>query len=165
MRLLDFVSVLLAALVAGTTFGILFGYNPAGISGPAYVEVQQEAIRGLNVLIPALGGLAILCTVFDAWLSRASRGRAGLLIIAACFFVAAAVITRFGNQPINSIVAAWNAKQPPSEWQSLRDQWWQWHVIRTWITVVGLAILIVATQMKSRSDLGSPSEMKPPNHL
>lgn len=32
---LDFTAVILVALVAGTTFGILTGYDPSGISGPA----------------------------------------------------------------------------------------------------------------------------------
>ena len=68
--LIDVAAVLLAALVAGTTFGILFGYNPAGISGPAYVEVQQGAIRGLNVLIPALAALCILLVLLDACRAR-----------------------------------------------------------------------------------------------
>lgn len=148
----DFLAVLLAALVAGTTFGILFGYDPAGISGPAYVEVQQGAIRGLNVLIPVLGGLAILFTLIDAFLSRAVPGRAWLLLVAACFLIAAAAITRFGNQPINAVVITWNAQAPPAQWSALRDQWWHWHVIRSWVTVGGLVLLVIATQMKAQRD-------------
>ena len=150
--LIDVAAVLLAALVAGTTFGILFGYNPAGISGPAYVEVQQGAIRGLNVLIPALAAPCILLVLLDAWLSRAARGRMVLLLLAACALIAAGLITRLGNQPINAIVASWNAHSPPPEWEALRDQWWHWHAIRTWIALLGLALLVIATRMKAARD-------------
>jgi uncharacterized membrane protein len=146
--MIDTAIVLLAALVAGTTFCILVGYDPTGISGPAYVEVQQGAIRGLNVLIPALGGACILLTLADAWLSRAERGRAVVLLIAAGFLIAAALITRFGNQPINAVVIGWDAQHPPPEWQALRDRWWHWHVIRTWAALAGLALIAIGTRRK-----------------
>jgi uncharacterized membrane protein len=145
--LLDCVTVILVALVAGTTFGILAGYDPSGISGPAYIEVQQGAIRGLNVLIPVMGGVAIVLTLIDAWVSRGDKARMTLLLVAAAFLVLAALVTRLGNQPINAIVATWNAQTPPAGWETLRDQWWYWHVIRTWITIAALLCLLIGTKM------------------
>jgi Domain of unknown function (DUF1772) len=145
---LDFVAVMLAALVAGTTFGILTGYDPTGISGPAYIEVQQGAIRGLNVLIPVMGGIAVLLVLVDTWISRAAKARMAMLLIAAVLLVAAALITRLENQPINAIVLTWNAQSPPAGWEALRDQWWHWHMIRTWVTVAGLALLLIGTKME-----------------
>jgi uncharacterized membrane protein len=148
----DFLAVMLTALVAGTTFGILFGYDPAGISGPAYIEVQQGAIRGLNLLIPALAGGAILFTLIAAWLSRDTPGRALLLILAACVLIGGGAITRFYNQPINAIVIHWDAHNPPAQWEVLRDHWWYWHVIRTWVAIAGLALLVIATRMRVGRD-------------
>jgi hypothetical protein len=143
--LLDFAALILVALVAGTTFGILTGYDPAGISGSAYIEVQQGAIRGLNVLIPVLGGIAILLTLVDAWFSRAAKLRMLLLLTSAALLIAAALITRLGNQPINAIVATWDARLPPPGWEALRDQWWHWHIIRTWTTLAALVFLLIGT--------------------
>ena len=48
-------ALVVAALVVGAMFGIWLGHNPATLSPGAYVEQQQEAIRTMNVSMPALG--------------------------------------------------------------------------------------------------------------
>jgi hypothetical protein len=148
--LLDFAAAILVALVAGTTFVILTGYGPAGISGSAYIEVQQGAIRGLNVLIPALGGIAILLALVDVWVSRATKPRMVLLLTSAALLVAAAPITRLGNQRINALVATWDAQSPSAGWEALRDEWWHWHIMLTWTTLAALVFLLIGTKMVPR---------------
>lgn len=143
-----YVTVLLTALVVGTMFGIWFGYNPAGISGPAYVEVQQGAIRALNLPMPVLGLICILLCLLCAYMARASRAQALTYVVVAGLLVAAGLITRFLNQPINAIVMTWNPQNPPAEWTLLRDKWWQWHILRTSIALVGFALLVFAAQRK-----------------
>ena len=59
--------------------------------------------------------------------------------------VVAAVVTRFGNQPINAQVITWTAQAPPANWMELRDWWWQWHTVRTVAMVAALSLLILAT--------------------
>jgi Anthrone oxygenase len=73
-------------------------------------------------------------------------------LIAAAILIAGGLITRFGNQPINAIVATWNANSPPPEWEALRDRWWHLHVIRTWIALFGFALLLIATRMKAAAE-------------
>ncbi len=60
------------------------------------------------------------------------------LLVAAVVFclLAAALVTRFGNQPVNAIVMTWNPQSPPAEWAQLRDAWWQWHMVRTGVEVI-----------------------------
>lgn len=130
IRTATFTTTLITALLVGTMFGIWFGYNPEGISGPAYVEVQQGAIRALNVSMPALGAICILLCIVCAILSRSASTLVYLYIAAAVLLVTAGLITRFFNQPINAIVMTWNAQNPPAEWTALRDQWWRWHIDR-----------------------------------
>jgi len=71
-----FVLLMLLALLVGTTFGILMGYNPAGLSAAAYIQQQQNAIRSLNTLLPVMGAV---CIVLMVWLAIRSgddrRGR------------------------------------------------------------------------------------------
>lgn len=55
MSIVRFLNIFMAALVAGTIFGIWIGYNPMSLSATAYLEQQQNAIRSLNVLMPVLG--------------------------------------------------------------------------------------------------------------
>ena len=148
--LVTFVTVLLAGLLVGTMFGIWLGYDPATLSGPAYVEVQQSAIRALNLTLPALGAICIALCLVCAAMARNARAQALTFIAAAGLLVAAGLITRFLNQPINAIVMTWDPQSPPAEWTLLRDQWWRWHMVRTSMALVGFALLIVAAQRKER---------------
>ncbi|MGE5669570.1 MAG: anthrone oxygenase family protein [Betaproteobacteria bacterium] len=59
--------------------------------------------------------------------------------------VAAGVVTRFGNQPINAQVMTWAPNAPPANWTDFRDWWWRWHTVRTVAMVAALAMLILAT--------------------
>jgi len=146
--IVSFANLLLAALVVGTIFGIWLGYNPADLSSRAYLEQQQHAIRALNVTMPVLGAVTILLTLTSALLARSNRRLLALLLGAALFFLAAGIVTRFLNQPINAMVIAWSVDAPPENWIELRDEWWRWHVVRTGFGIVGLGLLIAANLVK-----------------
>jgi uncharacterized membrane protein len=136
-----FASVVFTALIAGGTFVIWGGYDPAPFSPATYIEQQQNAIRGLNVLMPVLGGLAIVSTLICAWQQRKRRNVFVLLVVGAAFLIISGLITRFGNQPINDIVMTWNAANPPASWTELRDQWWGLHRLRTICSLIALALI------------------------
>jgi uncharacterized membrane protein len=139
-----FILLLLFSLVVGTTFGVWAGFNPSSLSATAYVEQQQNAIRSLNTLLPAMGAA---CILLAGWLAFRAKGNARmryLLIGAIVCLVIAAMVTRFGNQPINAEVMTWNPQSPPANWTQLRDTWWQWHVVRTLAGILGLALALLA---------------------
>ena len=139
-----FLSLFLTALLVGSMFGVWLGFNPAALSPAAFVEMQQNAIRALNVSLPALGFLCILLTAVLAVLTR-NRPRARYLLVAAVVcLVTAGLVTRFGNQPINAIVMTWTPQAPGSDWTALRDTWWQLHVYRTIAGVAALALALLA---------------------
>jgi len=139
-RLLRFSLIVFLSLVVGTTFGLWLGFNPAALSFGAYVEQQQNAIRAMNIVMPILGAFCIILTVLLAVLARSDRIERSLLFAAAALLVCAALVTRFGNQPINAIVMTYSVSAPPPNWSALRDQWWLWHEVRT---VAGLCALIL----------------------
>jgi hypothetical protein len=141
---IDFVTLMLAALVVGAMFGAWLILNPAGLDAATYVAQQQQAIRTLNITVPAMGAVTTFLIVAAAALARGDRTRLALLIAAALCFVAAGLITRFLNQPINAIVITWSPTSPPANWTALRDDWWRWHVLRLGIAVLGLGALIAA---------------------
>ena len=143
--IIRFIDLLLVALLAGTTFGIWLGFNPGGLSAATYIEQQQHAIRALNDLLPAAGAVCIVLTAVLAMATRPSPRARYLLLGATACMVVAAVVTRFGNQPINAQVITWTAQAPPANWMELRDWWWQWHTVRTVAMVAALSMLILAT--------------------
>lgn len=144
-----FVLLVLLSLLVGAMFGILVGYNPANLSALAYVEQQQNAIRSLNTLLPSMGALCIFLTVGIAFHSRTDSRTRYLHIAAAILMVVAAVVTRFGNQPINAIVMTWSAQAPAANWMQLRDDWWQWHIVRS-IAGIGALVLTIIAVLASR---------------
>ena len=114
-----------------------------------YVAVQQQGIRTLNRAMPALGAATILVTIVAAVLGRADGARLGLLIAAIICFVAAGLITRFLNQPINTIVMTWSTNSTPVNWMGLRDQWWRWHLAPLAAGLGGLSLVIASTLQPS----------------
>lgn len=146
-----FILLLLLSLLVGTTFGIWVGFNPSSLSAMAYVEQQQNAIRSLNMLLPAMGAV---CILLAAWLAIQTKDdpRSRYLLVAAILcLVVAALVTRFGNQPINAQVVTWSAQSPPANWAQLRDAWWQWHVVRTMAGILGLSLTLLAVLGSKRS--------------
>lgn len=142
--MIEFADVLLAAILAGSMFCVWLVFNPAGLSASTYVILQQQAIRTLNKAMPALGAITILATIAAAVPARNDRGKLALLIAAVVCVLAAGLITRFLNQPINAIVMTWNSATPPANWTSFRDAWWRWHLIRSLAGIGGLGFVIAA---------------------
>src|SRR5258708_23759350 len=97
-KTVNFANLLLAALVVGTMFGIWLGFNPTDLSAGTYVEMQQLAIRSLNVTMPVLGGFTALLTLASAFFSRRTRPRMFMLLAAFVCLVIAGLVTRFLNQ-------------------------------------------------------------------
>jgi uncharacterized membrane protein len=141
LSLVRLANIVFVALIAGGMFVIWAGYDPATLSPSTYVEQQQNAIRGLNVLMPVLGAIAVLLTLASAILQRKNRTVFVLLLVAAAFLVICGLVTRFGNQPINDLVITWDIARPPADWTELRDQWWGFHRLRTICGVIALILI------------------------
>lgn len=152
-----FVLLLVLALLVGAMFGVLTGADPRPLSVTAWVEQHQNAVRGLNVLLPVMGAICILLTLTLAFLAKEDRRVRYLLAASAILLIAAALITRFGNQPINAIVMTWSPQAPPANWAELRDQWWQLHVLRTLAGIGALALTLFAVVPWGRIRAPSPN--------
>lgn len=142
-----FLNILMAGLIAGTLFGIWIGFNPQSLSEQAYLESQQNAIKSLNTLMPLLGLITIVLTIISAFLQKNNQTIFISLLIAAALLIISGLVTRFGNQPINSTVMTWNKLNLPDNWTELRDRWWSFHIIRAGTAVLAFC-LIVWTSMR-----------------
>ncbi len=145
----DFASLALAALLVGAMFAVCLIFNPVGLDASTYVTHHQWAVRSLNSPLPLLGIGTTIAILVAAFLSRGDRSHVVLLLIAAGFFVAAGLITRLLNMPINAVVMTWSPQAPPGDWTRLRDAWWHWHMLRFSAGAAGLGLLIYAA-LRSR---------------
>ena len=135
----------MAGLVAGIILGIWLGYNPEKFSASTYIEQQQNTIRALNTLMPVLGLLTIVLTATSAFLQRENRTIFITLLVATVLLMASGLITRFGNQPINSVILTWNKEVPPADWVTFRDQWWFLHKMRTLSALLAFCLIAGAS--------------------
>ena len=139
--IIRFLSIIMAGLLAGILLGISLGYNPKNLSVPTYIEQQQNAIKALNTLMPLLGLITIILTLASAFLQKDNKTIFITLLIATLTLVITGLITRLGNQPINSILMTWNKASVPSNWTELRDKWWSLHLIRTVMTLIAFILI------------------------
>jgi hypothetical protein len=149
--IIRFLNIILAGLLAGTSFGIWLGFNPLNLSPATYVEQQQHTILSLNVLMSSLVVLATIVTLLSAFLQRKDRPVFITLLIAALFFIACILISLLGNQPINYLIMSWTADSLPNNWAILRDRWWSLHIMRTIAELIALC-LVTWTSIK----MGNP---------
>ena len=140
------------ALVAGSTFGIWLGYNPLFYSASTFVEVHQGAVKGLNFLLPAIAMTAIVCVIVLAYRIRRSGTPFYLYLLALALIMSGGLITRFINQPINADIVNWSPTSLPDGWQSVRNTWWTFHIVRTISSITAMVLLIIAVlQDRSRN--------------
>ena len=145
-----FVALFFTALLAGGAFVIWIDYNPAGMSAAFYVEKMQHAIRVFTRPLPTIVMLSVLFSVTSAFLARRERPGFYLLVAATICAVAVALITAFGNIPMNQI-KTWSVVSPPSAWVELGAQWWRFQTARTIAAICGLALLILAALIPRRA--------------
>src|SRR5690606_41416760 len=107
-------ALLLLGLVAGSMFGIWRGFDFTTYTPATYVEVHQGSVRGLNVLLPAMAMASIVLVLLLAVLARQRPAVWGLYLAAALAMVAAGLVTRFLNQPLNSRIMACTPQAPPA---------------------------------------------------
>lgn len=142
--ILEFADLLITALLVGIIFAVWLIFDPTGLDGPTYILQQQLGIRSLNVVMPMLGGISVILTLAAAFSARDDRTRLILFGCAAACLITAGLITRFLNQPINSIVMTWSAAAAPVDWERLRDEWWRWHLTRLGFGLGALSLLVAA---------------------
>lgn len=145
--IIRYLNITLAAILAGISLGIWIGFNPMNLSLMAYIEQQQNMLNALRGLMVGLVIAATVVTIVSAGLQRRNRGSFIPLAIAALFFVACILITRFGNKPIDDLVMSWTSTSFPSNWADFRAHWWSLHIMRT-ITESIAFLLITAVSIK-----------------
>ena len=147
--IIRFLNIINAALLAGVSFGIWIGFNPLSLSPSTYIEQQQNIIGALNVLMITLVFSATVITIISAFLQKSNKTVFITLLIAAVFFIACIVISRFGNQPINKIIMSWTPGSLPGNLSELRDKWWTFHIMRTIAELIALSLVTWASIKKN----------------
>ncbi|MEZ4895460.1 MAG: DUF1772 domain-containing protein [Saprospiraceae bacterium] len=151
IKILKFVSIIVGALLAGTSFGIWMGLNPVNYTPATYLEQQHNLVGALNTLMVSLVVVETLMTIALFLLLRKNNANAILFLVAAVCFAACILISRFGNLPIQNEMQSWSSAALPEHWTLLRDKWWSLHQFRTLAELVGLAFITWSTVNDQKS--------------
>ncbi len=139
--IIRFLNILLAAVLAGVSLGIWIGFNPMRLSAATYLEQQQNMLGALRFLMVFLVVVATVITLVSAFLQKNKRPVFTALLIAAAFFIACILISRFGVKPIDDQIIAWTSDTLPANWTELRDKWWSLHIMRTMTEIIALCLI------------------------
>jgi amino acid permease len=139
--IIRFINIILAALLAGVSFGLWIGFNPSLLSSAAYIEQQQNILRSLSVLMTTLVFTATLITIISAFRQRKDKDVFITLLIAAACFIGCIIISAFGIKPIDNYIMTWTPGAPPADWIVFRDKWRSLHIMRTVSELMALLLV------------------------
>ncbi|UGT71700.1 DUF1772 domain-containing protein [Nocardia gipuzkoensis] len=143
------------ALVFGGLLAGAFGYGAVNVLY-AFRKVPLEvrftfhtALMSVNGLVmQSLMGLTILSTAVLAIRStgkpRLLAGGAGILAVAAF------LITRLGNVPINQKIKVWAVSGPPADYAEILSRWEAFHFARTACALVAFLLVVLTTLLPAK---------------
>ena len=147
-----FGAVLFCGLVAGGAFVIWIEYDPSGMTAGLYTASMQHAIRVFTAPLPAIVVLSIAFTAASAYLGRGERPAFRLFLAAGMCTIAVALITAFGNIPINNQIKIWDVASPPENWAEVGTRWWHFQTVRAGAAILGLSCAILAAMRSGRGN-------------
>lgn len=154
-KLTLFLSQLLVALLAGRAFWVWLLDNPARFPADTYVAYFQIVDRAIAVPIAVMGTAAFFLLAVAAALSFRDRPTFLLLAAATLCVLTSNVVTIHHHLPINAQIAAFNPQALPANWPTLRDAWWHFHKVRVVALTLALALLSLATTLRTPADTRS----------
>ena len=146
LEIWQFISILLSALVTGVFWGTWLGLSRsmASLTPETFLTIGHTMIGNLGLIMAILMPAAILATLPVLFLLYRRQSWALYPTLAGfALFVIALVVTLIVEVPIDNQIETWTVASLPANWQQLRDRWELFHAIRTWVSVIGLALLIL----------------------
>jgi hypothetical protein len=108
-----------------------------------FLEIASAMIGNLGTIMALLVPAASLSTLPVLYLQYRRSSHAFYTTLAGfAFFVVALLITLLVEVPLDMEFQSWTVSTLPADWELLRDRWEWYHVIRSWASVAGLALLI-----------------------
>lgn len=142
-RIAAFGALFFTGLVAGIALVIWIEFNPSGMSANYYTQSMQHAIAAFTVPLPSIVLLSVAFTGWASFLERRHKRKLYLLFGGCLCSVIVALVTVFGNIPINNQVQTWAPAAPPLNWSRVAAEWWHYQSVRTLAALSGLALVIL----------------------
>ncbi len=147
LQIWQFINILLSALVTGVFWGTWLGLSRsmATFSADTFLSIADAMIGNLGTIMAILMPAAMLTTLPVLYLLYRRRSPAFYTTLGGfAFFVVALLITLIVEVPLDMEFETWTTTTLPANWEQLRDRWEWYHVVRSWVSVAGLALFLAA---------------------
>ncbi len=112
---------LLAGAFVYTCLNVVPAFYEVPVNVHLIYRVQLMGHNGITML--GLMALGIVLPLYDAYTHRDTARVRNPAVIASCLVLAALLVTRFGNVPINQMIRSWKPDEPPVGWKDLLHRW------------------------------------------
>ena len=146
-KLLEFLSIMLSALVGGLYWGpwLALSRTLKVFEPIIFLAVVNQMNRNMSFLMTILTPLALLSIIPTMIMSyQINAIKFYLISIGFIMFLAALLVTVLIEVPLVKQMIEWKIDKLPSKWEQIRDKWVKFHIARVLSAVFGLAFLISA---------------------
>ncbi len=145
LKALEFISIILSAIIGGMYWGpwLALSTSMSMFDAKTFLAITHRMTKNMStlmtVLTPAalLANLSVLFITFNFDPQTFYWTFAGFIL----FFIAL-IVTVAVEVPIVKKISTWTESTMPDNWKMLRDRWSTFHLIRVFAGVVGLGFLV-----------------------
>ncbi|WP_406379398.1 DUF1772 domain-containing protein [Streptomyces sp. NBC_01618] len=145
-ELLGVAALLGSGITAGVLFAVALSVLPALFAMPTGTYVYAHQLLGRN-WDPTMPVIVLGTTLLDGVLAAMTGGSTRVLLaLAAVLMLGVSAVSHLANVPINRRVK--EIEDPtvlPAGWQDPRPLWRRWHLLRTALALIVLALNAVAS--------------------
>ena len=144
LRVLDVVSITLAALVMGIFWGpwLALTRSISTLTHDTFLVVVHRLDKNLGGIMGVLFPVTLLSMIPVIILTVGQPASLILEILGFALFLLALVVTAAIEVPIVKQIRGWTVSTMPSDWERLRDRWVSFHLLRVVPGIVGVAALL-----------------------
>lgn len=142
--LVDALAVLVvttSGVVAGVLFAVALAVLPALFAMPTdrYVYTHKLVGRHWDPTMPIIVLSSAVLDILLAILGPAGPPRT-LFIVGVVLLIGVSVVSHYCNVPINRRVKVVDPDDIPADWRDPRPLWRRWHLLRTALAVLAVAV-------------------------
>jgi len=142
LKAVEFLALMLAALVMGVFWGTWFTLTRSihDFSAAEFIHIGKTIIANVALPMSIIMPLTLLMQLIAALLVR-NVNRVSFNLYSASFvlMVLTLIFTVAVEVPIDNKIKTWTAATVPSNWESLRLKWDQFHTLRTFTSIASVA--------------------------
>jgi len=144
LNLLDIAAIVLASLILGVFWGPWLALTRSMNSLPpaVFLTVTHRLDKNLGLGMTILYPVTLIAIAAMAVFSFDSAAAFAVVLAGLGLFLLALVVTTVVEVPLVAQIRGWTETRMPGNWQSLRDRWVSFHLLRVIPGILGLALLV-----------------------